>query len=159
MKKQLRQSILIRDGNRCRCCETSERLEVHHLIARKAAKEYGINKKDLDRPENLITLCKTCHYATYSRSVPRWFFTPQQTAELRELRKERGKLSLHRQQLKDEFNNVWDAFAYESQKQKIDSELKRLQERENEIRKEAAKRMDCLLNTVKNLLTKVINSH
>jgi len=55
-----RNSILTRDGNRCRNCEGKERLQVHH-------RQYHINKHgEKVRPWNyanqyLITLCNNCH--------------------------------------------------------------------------------------------------
>lgn len=51
----VREYVLYRDGHRCRCCNgrsKDERLEVHHRESRKT----GGN-----RPENLVTLCETCH--------------------------------------------------------------------------------------------------
>ena len=52
--KEYKKSILYRDGNKCQnpdCCGTSERLTVHHI---------DYNKKNC-RPENLITLCRSCN--------------------------------------------------------------------------------------------------
>jgi 5-methylcytosine-specific restriction endonuclease McrA len=46
-----------RDGNRCRCCPSTERLEVHHIVSL----EDGGARYDL---HNLITLCSSCHHAT-----------------------------------------------------------------------------------------------
>ncbi len=53
-----REYVLWRDGHRCRHCRGKSRdniLEVHHLIERKDGGS--------DRPDNLITLCSTCHDA------------------------------------------------------------------------------------------------
>jgi 5-methylcytosine-specific restriction endonuclease McrA len=45
-----------RDGNRCRRCPSTERLEVHHIVSL----EDGGARYDLN---NLITLCSSCHLA------------------------------------------------------------------------------------------------
>lgn len=53
----VREYVLWRDGHRCRHCNGRSKdpvLEVHHLIQRKNG--------GTDRPENLITLCRTCHH-------------------------------------------------------------------------------------------------
>lgn len=51
----VREYVLFRDGHTCRCCKGKSKdrvLEVHHLESRKT----GGNA-----PNNLITLCRTCH--------------------------------------------------------------------------------------------------
>ncbi len=53
-----REYVLWRDGHKCRHCKGKSRdnvLEVHHLVQRKDGGS--------DRPDNLITLCSTCHEA------------------------------------------------------------------------------------------------
>lgn len=50
-----REYVLFRDGHKCRCCKGKSKdniLQVHHLESRKV----GGNA-----PNNLVTLCKTCH--------------------------------------------------------------------------------------------------
>lgn len=50
-----REYVLFRDGHKCRCCKGKSKdkiLQVHHLESRKT----GGNA-----PNNLVTLCKTCH--------------------------------------------------------------------------------------------------
>jgi RNA-directed DNA polymerase len=49
----VRQEILERDGFCCRLCGRNDRVEVHHR------RKYQRNKEH--QPENLITLCSTCH--------------------------------------------------------------------------------------------------
>ena len=49
----VRQEILERDGFCCRLCGRKERVEVHHRRKHRTNKEHT--------PENLITLCSTCH--------------------------------------------------------------------------------------------------
>jgi hypothetical protein len=51
----VREYILYRDGHACQYCKGKSKdkvLEVHHIVSRQI---------DSDRPDNLITLCKTCH--------------------------------------------------------------------------------------------------
>lgn len=50
-----REYVLFRDGYTCQCCKGKSKdkvLNVHHIESRKTGG---------DRPDNLITLCKTCH--------------------------------------------------------------------------------------------------
>ena len=49
----LREGVLYRDRHRCRECGSSYGVEVHHIIRRSAGGP--------DSPENLITLCRSCH--------------------------------------------------------------------------------------------------
>ena len=52
--KILRSQIIFRDGNRCAVCGKKKRwLIVHHIIPWSKVRE--------DKPENLITLCRSCH--------------------------------------------------------------------------------------------------
>ena len=58
LPKELRYSILERDGFHCRFCDRGGKqsdyiLEVHHIIWR----VHGGN----DKPENLLTVCPYCH--------------------------------------------------------------------------------------------------
>ncbi len=59
-----RQFVLARDGYKCqnKCCKAKDkRLEVHHLVYRE--NDGG------DEPENLLTLCKSCHDGVHDGSV------------------------------------------------------------------------------------------
>ena len=50
-----REYVLFRDGHTCRCCKGKSKdpvLEVHHIQSRKIGG---------DSPNNLVTLCRTCH--------------------------------------------------------------------------------------------------
>jgi len=51
--KQIRLSIIKRDNNKCRICESEERLQVHHIVP------YRITQDNSEG--NLITLCLSCH--------------------------------------------------------------------------------------------------
>ena len=51
----VREYVLYRDGHTCKRCKGKKKdkiLNVHHIVSRKAGG---------DRPDNLITLCETCH--------------------------------------------------------------------------------------------------
>lgn len=64
--KKLKQFILERDNYICQCpnCEhLSERLDIHHI---------DYNKKN-NNPENLITLCNSCHSKTNGKNNRKYF--------------------------------------------------------------------------------------
>jgi 5-methylcytosine-specific restriction endonuclease McrA len=51
--REIREAILERDGYACKRCAATDDLVVHHIVAW---------KKSMDnRPENLITVCRSCH--------------------------------------------------------------------------------------------------
>lgn len=65
--KEKRAKIIIRDQNKCKACESSKELQVHHrqyhysLVLRKF-------KKPWEYPDKLlITLCKRCHQAGHNK--------------------------------------------------------------------------------------------
>lgn len=53
--KAKRLEILERDGHKCTVCESTEKLQVHHLYYRKTKKAWEYPDKAL------TTLCKSCH--------------------------------------------------------------------------------------------------
>jgi len=56
----VREYVLCRDGHQCLHCKGKSKdpvLNVHHIVSRKIGG---------DRPNNLITLCETCHKSTMS---------------------------------------------------------------------------------------------
>ena len=53
--QDIRKIVLSRDDHKCRGCETTGHLHVHHLIPRHLGGP--------DEPENLISLCPACHAA------------------------------------------------------------------------------------------------
>ncbi len=58
-----REYVLFRDGHTCQCCKgktKDKRLNVHHIERRKTGG---------DAPNNLITLCETCHTGYHKRTV------------------------------------------------------------------------------------------
>lgn len=48
-----RDIVLERDGNKCKVCESIDKLHVHHIIPFKESQSHEV--------ENLITLCEDCH--------------------------------------------------------------------------------------------------
>ncbi len=59
----VREYVLFRDGHKCRCCKGHSKdkvLEVHHIQSRKVGG---------DSPNNLVTLCKTCHEGYHKGTV------------------------------------------------------------------------------------------
>jgi len=54
--RQLREQVLMRDGRRCIRCGSTDRLEVHHLVAR--------GQGGPDAAHNLVTLCHHHHAET-----------------------------------------------------------------------------------------------
>ncbi len=59
----VREYVLWRDGHKCRCCHGKKKdpvLNVHHIESRKTGG---------DSPDNLITLCETCHNAYHAGKV------------------------------------------------------------------------------------------
>ena len=59
----LRREVLARDRHRCRVkgCGRAHFLEVHHLVPRSEGGE--------NRPENLVTLCASCHRLLHERGL------------------------------------------------------------------------------------------
>ena len=58
---RVRRGVLARDGHRCRApgCGRTRFLEVHHLVPR--------SRGGTNHPENLVTLCGTCHRFWHER--------------------------------------------------------------------------------------------
>lgn len=59
----VREYVLHRDGHKCQCCKGKSKdkvLNVHHIESRKTGG---------DAPNNLITLCETCHKGYHSGTV------------------------------------------------------------------------------------------
>lgn len=53
-----RKNVIERDGKKCTVCESTERLEIHHLIPFSQCID---NAKNID---NCVTLCRECHKKT-----------------------------------------------------------------------------------------------
>ena len=59
----VREYVLHRDGHTCQHCKSKEVvLNVHHILSRQTGG---------DRPDNLITLCKTCHQEHHQGKITR----------------------------------------------------------------------------------------
>lgn len=59
----VREYVLYRDGHRCQCCHSKSKdkvLNVHHVESRKTGG---------DSPDNLVTLCETCHKAYHAGTL------------------------------------------------------------------------------------------
>ena len=59
----IREYVLFRDGHTCQCCKGKSKdkiLNVHHIESRQTGG---------DAPNNLITLCKTCHNGCHSGEI------------------------------------------------------------------------------------------
>ena len=59
----VREYVLFRDGHVCQCCKGKSKdkiLNVHHIESRKTGG---------DAPNNLITLCETCHKGYHAGTV------------------------------------------------------------------------------------------
>ena len=72
----VREYVLWRDGHKCQCCHGKSKdkvLNVHHIESRKT----GGNS-----PDNLITLCETCHNAYHNGERPN--FKPKRGKSLRD---------------------------------------------------------------------------
>lgn len=57
--QELRREALLRDGERCRLCNSPYSLHAHH---RRYADQWG-----LETPDDLTTLCADCHAAVHSK--------------------------------------------------------------------------------------------
>lgn len=57
--QKIRKSVLKRDGNKCRLCNSTSRLQVHHRVYPDV---YG--QEDLI---DLITICRNCHDLFHSK--------------------------------------------------------------------------------------------
>lgn len=58
ISNQVRRSIYMRDGFRCALCDSTEGLQIHHVVPR------GVGGS-VDSPMNLICLCWRCHNAAH----------------------------------------------------------------------------------------------
>ena len=83
----LKKDILCRDGNQCVICGSKDSLHVHHLIPFKSILnriiiqnyplspvddadklyEIAVKDKELNNPNNLITVCSMCHHKIHGQ--------------------------------------------------------------------------------------------
>lgn len=64
-----RKAIYRRDGYRCALCDSTRYLQIHHYVPR------GHGGSDF--PENLVTLCSTCHGHVHGVVPDGSTFTPE----------------------------------------------------------------------------------
>ncbi|MDI6723199.1 MAG: HNH endonuclease [Methanobacterium sp.] len=60
LSKKIKGEILKRDNYSCVVCRELKDLEIHHIMA-----IMGSSIKELDDHDNLVTLCKECHYLAH----------------------------------------------------------------------------------------------
>jgi hypothetical protein len=61
--QELRREALLRDGYRCRICDATGSLNIHH--------RYYPNRWGLETVDDLTTLCEDCHSAVHSGQIHR----------------------------------------------------------------------------------------
>jgi len=61
LTKARRREVYRRDGWRCALCDSTDGIQIHHVIPR--------GEGGSDFPENLITLCWRCHSLAHGRPV------------------------------------------------------------------------------------------
>ena len=100
----VREYVLARDKHTCQCCKGKSKdqvLNVHHIESRKIGG---------DSPNNLITLCETCHDKYHKGLLPK--FQPKRGKSLRDS----AVMSILKWRLyelaKQEFSNVGMTFGY-----------------------------------------------
>lgn len=59
----IRIKIIKRDKNKCKLCDASERLQVHHIVPWRQTKD--------NSSTNLITLCISCHQSIKGKPLPK----------------------------------------------------------------------------------------
>lgn len=57
----IRKSVYRRDGYRCAICDNTQTIQIHHYIPR--------GKGGSNSPQNLITLCSTCHALAHGTNL------------------------------------------------------------------------------------------
>lgn len=111
----VREYVLTRDRHTCQCCKGKSKdnaLNVHHIESRKTGG---------DSPNNLITLCESCHQKYHKGLLPK--FQLKRGKSLRDA----AVMSIFKWRLyelaKQEFNNVGIAFGYITKCNRIHYEL------------------------------------
>lgn len=69
INSSLRKSIYRRDSYRCALCDSTQYLQIHHVISR--------GKGGNSEPDNLITLCSKCHGAVHGCIPDGWAMTAE----------------------------------------------------------------------------------
>lgn len=112
----IREYVLFRDGHKCQCCKGKSKdkiLNVHHIESRKV----GGNA-----PNNLITLCKTCHDGYHDGTVK----LPK-TIKRGMIFKDAAFMGIMRwhlfNELKNRYQNVHNTYGYITKYTRISNEL------------------------------------
>lgn len=61
--RELKQTILERDGWKCQHCGRRDQLQVHHIVRRSRA--------GADCQQNLVALCSNCHHSLHADTTNR----------------------------------------------------------------------------------------
>jgi len=61
IEKRMKRLVLERDNHTCQNCGSKEKVEVHHICPKKKS-----NKDSNHKLNNLITLCKSCHFKSHN---------------------------------------------------------------------------------------------
>ena len=112
----VREYVLFRDGHKCQCCKGKSKdnvLNVHHIESRKTGG---------DAPNNLITLCETCH-TNYHKGL----IELPKTIKRGMVFKDAAFMGIMRwafyNKLKSKYNNVSLTYGYITKKTRIDNKL------------------------------------
>ena len=112
----VREYVLFRDGHICQCCKGKSKdkiLSVHHIESRKTGG---------DAPNNLVTLCETCHKAYHNGTVK----LPE-TVKRGMKFKDASFMGVMRwafyNELKKRYSNVSMTYGYLTKKARIENEL------------------------------------
>lgn len=60
-RKQVREYVFKKDNNTCVICGSKENLEIDHIISVRRGFDKSINITEINKIENLQTLCKSCN--------------------------------------------------------------------------------------------------
>lgn len=74
ISKATRRAVYARDGWRCILCDSTEGLQVHHVILR--------SQGGSDLVQNLVTLCWKCHAQVHGTRMPEYgYMEPAELAQ------------------------------------------------------------------------------
>ena len=74
LTKETRREIYRRDGWRCALCDSTDGLQIHHVVPR--------GEGGSDFPENLIALCWRCHAIAHGMRMPELWWTQDDVAQM-----------------------------------------------------------------------------
>lgn len=88
---QIRKKVLSRDGHQCINCDSTENLEVHHIVP--------LSKSGTNEISNLVSVCPDCHYKIHGK-------TPTEKAETQETVEREVRWTPSRQDITTFINNI-----------------------------------------------------